>query len=102
IILLQSPHTLFPYTTLFRSCVTCKVNEATAFTPRVAAGFADTNTAYLVGDWTNRDEAIAAELAAHGRAGVPLYLYFPADGSDPVVLPQMLSESLVLQTIQGE
>src|SRR5690606_4123400 len=83
-------------------CVTCKVNEATAFTPRVAAGFADTNTAYLVGDWTNRDEAIAAELAAHGRAGVPLYLYFPADGSDPVVLPQMLSESLVLQTIQGE
>src|SRR5690606_40055792 len=83
IILLQSPHTLFPYTTLFRSCVTCKVNEATAFTPRVAAGFADTNTAYLVGDWTNRDEAIAAELAAHGRAGVPLYLYFPADGSDP-------------------
>src|SRR5690606_32787500 len=49
-------------------CVTCKVNEATAFTPRVAAGFADTNTAYLVGDWTNRDEAIAAELAAHGRA----------------------------------
>lgn len=83
-------------------CVTCKVNEAAAFTPRVAAGFADTNTAYLVGDWTNRDEAIAAELASHGRAGVPLYLYFPADGSDPVVLPQVLSESLVLQTIQGE
>lgn len=83
-------------------CVTCKVNEAAAFTPRVAAGFADTNTAYLVGDWTNRDEAIAAELAAHGRAGVPLYLYFPPDGGDPVVLPQMLSESLLLQTIQGE
>jgi thiol:disulfide interchange protein DsbD len=83
-------------------CVTCKVNEVAAFTPRVAAGFVETDTAYLVGDWTNRDEAIAGELAAHGRAGVPLYLYFPADGSDPVVLPQVLSESLVLQTIQGE
>lgn len=83
-------------------CVTCKVNEAAAFTPRLAAAFEETDTAYLVGDWTNRDEAIAAELAKHGRAGVPLYLYYPGDGSDPVVLPQMLSESLVLQTIEGE
>lgn len=83
-------------------CVTCKVNEAAAFTPNVAVGFANSGTAYLVGDWTNRDEAIAAELAKHGRAGVPLYLYYPADGSGPRVLPQVLSESLMLQTIEGE
>ena len=83
-------------------CVTCKVNEAAAFTPRVSQGFADSDTAYLVGDWTNRDEAIAAELAKHGRAGVPLYLYYPADGGEPVVLPQMLSESLVLRTVEGD
>lgn len=84
-------------------CVTCKVNEAAALTlPGVAQAFADTNTAYLVGDWTNRDEAIAGALAQHGRAGVPLYLYYPAGGGAPVVLPQMLSESLVLQTIEGE
>ena len=83
-------------------CVTCKVNEGVAFTPRLAAGFADTNTAYLVGDWTNRDEAIAGALAQYGRAGVPLYLYYPADGGEPQVLPQVLTESLVLQTIEGE
>ncbi len=84
-------------------CVTCKVNEAAALTrPSVAQAFADTDTAYLVGDWTNRDEAIAGALAQHGRAGVPLYVYYPADGSEPVVLPQMLSETLVLQTIEGE
>lgn len=83
-------------------CVTCKVNEVAAFTPRVAQGFARTDTAYLVGDWTNRDEAIAAALAEHGRAGVPLYLYYPADGGEPRVLPQVLSETLVLQTIEGE
>ncbi|HEX8902445.1 MAG TPA: hypothetical protein VF769_14515, partial [Vitreimonas sp.] len=64
--------------------------------------FAEANVAYLVGDWTNRDETIAAELAAHGRAGVPLYLFYPADGRAPVVLPQMLSQDLILQTIQGE
>lgn len=83
-------------------CVTCKVNEVAAFTPRLADAFAGTNTAYLVGDWTNRDEAIAAELAAHGRAGVPLYLYYPADGGEPRVLPQVLSESLLLETVEGE
>jgi thiol:disulfide interchange protein DsbD len=53
---------------------------------------------YLEADWTNRDDAIAAELTAHGRAGVPLYLYYPR-GGDAVVLPQILSEDLLLRAI---
>lgn len=82
-------------------CVTCKVNEAAALAnPRTAEAFADANVAYLVGDWTNQDPAIAAALAEHGRAGVPLYLYYPP-GGEPVVLPQMLSQDLVLETIAG-
>lgn len=84
-------------------CVTCKVNEAAALTkPTVAQAFADENVAYLVGDWTNRDDAIAAALAEHGRAGVPLYLFYPADGGEPIILPQVLSEGLVLETIAGD
>jgi thiol:disulfide interchange protein DsbD len=82
-------------------CVTCKVNEIGAFTPRVAQGFADNNVAYLVADWTNRDDTIAAALAEHGRAGVPLYLYYSPSG-EVQVLPQVLSESLVLETISGD
>ncbi|MGH6949677.1 MAG: protein-disulfide reductase DsbD family protein [Vitreimonas sp.] len=82
-------------------CVTCKVNEAAALAnARTAQAFADANVAYLVGDWTNRDPAIAAALAEHGRAGVPLYLYYPPSG-EPVVLPQLLSQDLVLETIAG-
>jgi thiol:disulfide interchange protein DsbD len=83
-------------------CVTCKVNEAAALAnPSTARAFADANVAYLVGDWTNKDPAIAAALAEHGRAGVPLYLYYPPTG-EPVVLPQLLTQSLVLETIAGE
>ncbi len=82
-------------------CVTCKVNEAAALAnPGTAQAFADANVAYLVGDWTNQDPAIAAALAEHGRAGVPLYLYYPPTG-EPVVLPQILSQELILETIAG-
>jgi thiol:disulfide interchange protein DsbD len=83
-------------------CVTCKVNEATSLrSARVARAFADRNIAYLEADWTNRDASIAAALEEHGRAGVPLYLFYPAGGGDPVILPQMLTERIMLEAIQG-
>ncbi|MBS0385330.1 MAG: thioredoxin family protein [Proteobacteria bacterium] len=83
-------------------CITCKVNEAsTLSSPRIRRAMQARGVAYLEGDWTNRDDAIAAELAAHGRAGVPLYLYYPPGGGDPVVLPQVLSEDAVLRAIGG-
>ena len=81
-------------------CITCKVNEATTFSSlRVRDAMRARGIVYLEGDWTNRDDAIAAELAAHGRAGVPLYLYYPPGGGEPVVLPQILSETAVLNAI---
>lgn len=81
-------------------CVTCQVNDAAAIArPATAAAFKAANAVYLVADWTSRDAAIAAALAEHGRAGVPLYLVYGADGSDPVVLPQLLTEGMVLKAI---
>ena len=81
-------------------CVTCQVNEGAAMEgERVRAAFKSTNAAYLVADWTRRDPAIAAELAAHGRAGVPLYLVYPAGVDEPVVLPQLLSEDVVVRAL---
>jgi thiol:disulfide interchange protein/DsbC/DsbD-like thiol-disulfide interchange protein len=81
-------------------CVTCKVNEGVAFTPRIATEFAERGITYLKADWTNRDDVIAAALAEHGRAGVPLYLYYPP-GGEARVLPQLLTEGIVLQAIEG-
>jgi len=55
---------------------------------------------YLKGDWTRRDAAIAEELARHGRSGVPLYLAFPGEpGAPPRVLPQILTEDIVLEAL---
>jgi thiol:disulfide interchange protein/DsbC/DsbD-like thiol-disulfide interchange protein len=84
-------------------CVSCLYNERVALsTEAVRNAFRDTGTAYLVGDWTNRNAAISALLKAHGRDGVPLYLYFPAGGGDPVVLPQLLTTGIVLNIVRPE
>ncbi|MBL8548537.1 MAG: thioredoxin family protein [Hyphomonadaceae bacterium] len=81
-------------------CITCQVNEGVALSrARVAEAFTRANVAYLKGDWTNRDAAIAAELAAHARAGVPLYLYYAPNAEQPRILPQLLSEDLLIKTV---
>lgn len=82
-------------------CVTCKVNERLALSGAgVAQAFKDRNAVLLKADWTNRDATIAAALAEHGRAGVPLYLVYPAKGGAPVILPQLLTEGMVIEAIE--
>ncbi|QGZ94279.1 protein-disulfide reductase DsbD family protein [Terricaulis silvestris] len=83
-------------------CITCKANELSSMqNRRVAQAFAEADVAYLEADWTNRDDEIAAALAEHGRAGVPLYLFYPP-GGDVQVLPQVLSEALLIETVSGD
>jgi thiol:disulfide interchange protein len=83
-------------------CITCKANELSSMqNRRVAQAFAEADVAYLEADWTNRNDEIAAALAEHGRAGVPLYLYYPP-GGDVQVLPQVLSEALLIETVSGD
>ena len=84
-------------------CVTCQVNKATSLTSaRVIEAMRENDVAFLTADWTNRDDLIAAELARYGRAGVPLYLYFPAGASTPEILPQILTPDIVLEALNGD
>ena len=72
-------------------CITCKANEAAAIQrTETADAFAAAKVAVLIGDWTRPDPEISRFLEKHGRAGVPLYLYY-APGKDPVILPQILT-----------
>jgi thiol:disulfide interchange protein DsbD len=81
-------------------CVSCLYNERVALsTESVAQAFKATGTTYLVGDWTNQNPEISALLKTHGREGVPLYLYFPPGGGQPKILPQILTQSLMLETL---
>ncbi len=78
-------------------CLTCKVNESVAIERAdVAAAFAKAGVVVLRGDWTRRDPAITRFLTEHGAAGVPLYVWYPAKGAPPRVLPQVLTPGLLI------
>jgi thiol:disulfide interchange protein DsbD len=82
-------------------CISCIVNEQTALaSAAVKQVFTDRKIVYLVADFTNRNAEGAALLAAHDRAGPPLYLYSAPKASAPAVLPQVLTESIVLDAIK--
>lgn len=72
-------------------CVTCQVNKHTTLNrPEVQADFAARGVALLRADWTRRDPAITAALAALGRSGVPVYVLY-APGKAPQVMTELLS-----------
>ena len=80
-------------------CITCLVNERTALsTGAVREIFAGKGITYLKGDWTNRNPEITRLLEKFGRSGVPLYVLYRG-GREPVVLPQILTQSLVLDAL---
>ncbi len=88
-------------------CITCLVNERVALrSPEVTARLAQKGVASLKADWTNRDPAIAQVLASFQRSGVPLYVLYPgaktgaANSHGPRVLPQVLTEGIVLEALE--
>ena len=82
-------------------CITCKVNERGALADSsVANAFKQAGIVTLVGDWTNGDPAITRFLEARGRSGVPLYLFYHADGRIEE-LPQLLTPGRLTGLVSG-
>ena len=68
--------------------------------PAVAKAMERTHTLYLKADWTRRDDAITRALQHHGRSGVPLYLLYAPGQPEPRILPQLLTEGLVVEALE--
>ena len=69
-------------------------------TQAVRDAFAAKNLNLMRADWTKRDPAITAALAEFGRNAVPVYaLYVP--GKAPVLLPEILTERIVLDALKS-
>jgi len=82
-------------------CLTCKVNEKVAIERNeVRDAFARADVTVLRGDWTRRDAEITRYLTAHGAAGVPFYVWYPAGGGEPRILPQVLTPSTLTALVE--
>ena len=83
-------------------CASCQVNKLTTLnTAAVKAAFEAKDVAFLVADFTQKDPVIADELKRRGRAGVPMYLWYPAGAREPEILPELLSQELVIGLVEG-
>lgn len=85
-------------------CISCKVNERIALaTDEVGDAFNNRGIKVIEGDWTTEDPVITEWLTRYDRAGVPLYLYFPAGSSlaEATVLPQVLLPGVVIDAIEA-
>lgn len=81
-------------------CLSCQVNERVALTqPEVEQALAASHVALFKADWTRHDEAITQTLAALGRSGVPAYALYTPGQSQPQLLPEVLTPSIVLDAI---
>ena len=82
-------------------CVTCQVNKKVVLeTQTVRDAFAAKNLNLMRADWTRRNAAITAALAEFGRSGVPVYALY-APGKAPVLLPEILTERIVLDALKS-
>jgi len=54
----------------------------------------------LRADWTNGDPVITKLLQQFGRPGVPLYVLYPGKSEEPIVFPELLTKSMVLEKLE--
>jgi len=87
-------------------CINCKVNEKVVLkSDPVQTAMKAGNVLFLKADWTNGDPDITQLLKQFGRAGVPLYVIYPAGSPDarnhPIVLPELLTQQIVIDGLNN-
>ena len=82
-------------------CMTCQSNKKTSLEIKsVADKLEELDAAVFLGDYTEKDPVIAAELQRHGRPSVPLVLIYPKNPENaPRMLPETLTPAIVLEAL---
>jgi len=77
-------------------CSVCKINESRVlFTEQGDSFFDDRSIIKMKGDYTNKDPLIDEWIKKFGKAGVPVYVYYPPDGSDYILFPEIITFSIL-------
>ncbi len=82
-------------------CLTCKFNEKVVLeNDAVREAFQRHGVVKLKADWTNGDPVITKLLQHFGRPGVPLYVLYPGKSEEPIVFPELLTKSILLDKLE--
>ncbi len=82
-------------------CLTCKFNEKSVLeSSAVREAFQRHGVVKLKADWTNGDPVITKLLQQFGRPGVPLYVLYPGKSEEPIVFPELLTKSILLDKLE--
>jgi thiol:disulfide interchange protein DsbD len=97
---LEQGHTVFvDFTAAW--CLTCKFNEANVLESQdVREAFQRHAIVKMKADWTNGDPVITKLLKQFDRPGVPLYVLYPGKNEEPIVFPELLTKSMVLEKLE--
>ncbi|CTQ33673.1 protein-disulfide reductase DsbD family protein [Jannaschia rubra] len=79
-------------------CLTCKANKRLVL-ERGAVPDALAGLVALQADWTRPDDRIATFLSDNGRFGIPFDAVYGPAAPEGIVLPELLTESMVLEAI---
>ena len=79
-------------------CANCVANEKLVLnTKPIAEAFKEKRVTTLVADWTDFDPAITVWIKSFQRIGVPVYVLYLPGSSEPIVLSEILTQSVVLR-----
>src|SRR2546423_2226963 len=82
-------------------CLTCKFNEANVLeSSAVRDAFQRHGVTKIKADWTNADPAITKILKQFGRPGVPMYVLYPGNHAEPILFPEVLTQTYVLEKLE--
>lgn len=83
-------------------CLTCQAIKKSVFSsPQVIESLKNKNVILLHADWTKHDPNITKALQSYGRSGVPTnVIYPPKANSAPILLPELLTPSIVLNALE--
>ncbi len=82
-------------------CTVCTLNDKTVLHTEAADSlFEERNIQVLYGDFTNEDPLIEEWIRSYGRAGVPVYAYYPPDGESYELLPEVLTQDLLKKRLR--
>jgi len=82
-------------------CLNCKFNEGHVLeNAAVREAFQRHGVVKLKADWTNGDPTITKFLQQFGRVGVPFYVLYPGKSGEPIVFPELLTKSIMLEKLE--